>query len=260
MGSGFFCALNHTAPSGAFLLGLRPLCAVLPCFVPSAHPELAFCVGSGSMARGSGRFWSVFGIPGRCGFAGMGAPATRHRSGRGPRGRGWVGFFGGWSSRCAFGPFLPRLRRFPALWLGVVARGGGGSGYLWGCGGSPARGHGSACGAAWEWAEPTAGERAGARGRGWVRVLPGNSTLLRLPALPLLYLMAHPCCAFRRLPARRPREGDSGAGQRYVRIGFGSRGVAGLRAGERLRCGRRVGEAHGRGAGYEPRHGMGSGF
>ena len=87
-------------------------------------------------------------------------------------------------------------------------------------------------------------EVGGAYGKGRVRNFSGKSTLLRLPVLPLLCLMALPCCAFRRLPSRRSREGDSGAGRRYVRIGFGCWGVAGSRARERLWRGRGVGKAH----------------
>ena len=45
-----------------------------------------------------------------------------------------------------------------------------------------ARGQGNACGVAGEWAEPMGGERAEARGMGWVRVFSGNSTRLRLAA------------------------------------------------------------------------------
>ena len=74
---------------------------------------------------------------------------------------------------------------------------------------------------------------------------------------PLLCLMAHPCCAFRRLPALRSGEGGGGAGRRDVRSGFGSRGVVGSRAGKRLRRGRGVGGAHGGRVGAGPRHGDG---
>ena len=55
-----------------------------------------------------------------------------------------------------------------------------------------ARGQGSAGGAAGEWAGATAGERAMARGRGWVWDFLGNSTRLRLAAFL--------CCAFRHNP------------------------------------------------------------
>ena len=43
MGSEFYGELNHAAPSGAFLEGLRPISSALLCSVPSAHPERALC-------------------------------------------------------------------------------------------------------------------------------------------------------------------------------------------------------------------------
>jgi len=111
------------------------------------------------------------------------------------------------------GRSMPRLWRFPALRSGEggegMAHGGGGprnpagSGCLGESGVSRARGHGSADGAA--------GEPAGARGKGWVRVFAGNSTRLRLPVFlsraspqipaalcsaSLLYLTAQPDHAF----------------------------------------------------------------
>ena len=112
-----------------------------------------------------------------------------------------------------------------------------------------ARGQGSVCAAAWEWAEPTAGERARARGRGGVRVFSANSIKLHFAAFlcrasrqipaapssaPLLYLTAHPC---RACGALLP----FGSGKVAVVRGGGASGVAwgvgALRAWERLRHG-----------------------
>ena len=100
---------------------------------------------------------------------------------------------------CAFGASLP----FGPGKVAVV-RSGGVSGLALEVGALLARGHGSTCGAAWEWAGPA----AGARGWGWVRNFSVHSTMLRLAAFycrafrqipsalssaSLLYLMADPC-------------------------------------------------------------------
>ena len=95
---------------------------------------------------------------------------------------------------CAFGTSGPRFSAPTCASLGVMERGGGGGrASLGGFGASRACGQGSACGAAGEWAGPTAGERVGARGRGWVRDFSGNSTRLRLAAFL--------CRASRQIPA-----------------------------------------------------------
>ena len=116
-----------------------------------------------------------------------------------------------------------------------------------------------------EWAGPTAGERAEARGRGWVRVLSGNSTGLRLAAFLCCVFgvfRQDPCRAFRRFlavpygpsmsrlrrfPALQSGEGGGSAGGGGFRGGFGGRGVVGLRTGKRRQLGRGAGGAHCRG-------------
>ena len=85
----------------------------------------------------------------------------------------------------AFGTSRLRLSGPPRASLGVVAQGGWASGVSSGGGVSWACGQRNACGVAGEWAGPTAGERVGARGKGWVRVFSGNSTRM--------FLLARPC-------------------------------------------------------------------
>ena len=87
-----------------------------------------------------------------------------------------------------FGTSGPRLLAPPCPSPGMVARGGGMSGVALIAGALRARGQGGTCGEAWEWAEPTARERARTRGMGWASGFSGNSTILSLVTLP--------CCAF----------------------------------------------------------------
>ena len=106
----------------------------------------------------------------------------------------------------------------------MVARSGGGSGGLWGCGGLRARGQGNACGVAGKWAEPTAGERARARGMGWGRFFWWVDPMLRLLALP--------CCFFGApLPSRCWRGAEGG-----VLVGVGMGGGGGFWLWKRWRC------------------------
>ena len=82
---------------------------------------------------------------------------------------------------CACGPSLRGSHALCLRHIGTApfrtplrfARGGG-AGFLRGIGALRARGQGNAYGVAGEWAGPTAGERARARGRGGVRDFPGN--------------------------------------------------------------------------------------
>ena len=128
------CLTEH--PCGAFLRS--PV-------VPPAYPCRAFGAflpfGPGKVARGWRTAagvpeipWAqvVLGNP-RCrGLVGMEAPVARQGSGGG-RGMGWVRVFAGNSIRLRLpvfpcftpGTSMPRLRRFPALRLRVVARGSG---------------------------------------------------------------------------------------------------------------------------------------
>ena len=169
----------------------------LPCSVPSVHPDRAFsaskCITRGSGAGDMGRR-SVFGDRGRCGLAGRGASAPRHGSGRSPRRGSGLGpaagdgfeFFRGIQPGFAFRRFSvgplgrsrPRVSALPCSSLGVVVRGGGGSGYLGGSGAQGARGQGNACGVVGEWA------RARGRGGGFG-----------------IFLGIQPCCALRRFSA-----------------------------------------------------------
>jgi len=103
----------------------------------------------------------------------------------------------------------PRLLAPPCPSPGMVARGGGMSGVALVAGALRARGQGGTCGEAWEWAEPTARERARTRGMGWASGFSGNSTILSLVTLP--------CCAFgtylprlRRCPALSVLAGSGG--------------------------------------------------
>ena len=86
-----------------------------------------------------------------------------------------------------------------------------------------------------EWAGPTAGERAEARGRGWVRVLSGNSTGLRLAAFL--------CCVFGAFRQSYAVIWVTRANQaaRFSGVALGGQGVVGLRARARLRRGRGAG-------------------
>ena len=287
--------------------------------VSSAHPYRAFggCLRFGSeWWRGkAGGLWFLE-SSGCRGLAGSGASAARHGSGQGPRlGSGlrpaaWDGFgilrgiepcrafrclSGGPAANllgapmlCTFGTSGARPLRFLLSRLGVDgARRRKVLECLWGAVALRARGQGSVCGLAWEWAGPTPGERAKAHGMGWVRFFvefnqaapcgvslsrltadsgctfqgfpagPHGISMPRFPALACCVFGPPPCCAF----------GSSlpfGPGKLAVVRGVGvsgvSLGVAGSRAGERLWRGMGVGGAHGRGAGCGPRHGVGSGF
>ena len=114
------------------------------------------------MALGVGASWAR-GHGNACGVAGERA---------GARGMGRIQvFLQGIQPSCVFRrthavpPAHPcrAIRRSPGLRFG---EGGGGFGVLLGTGALRDCGHRSAYGAAWEWAEPMAGERAVARGRG----------------------------------------------------------------------------------------------
>ena len=125
------------------------------------------------------------------------------------RGRGWVRVLPGNSTELRRPAFLCRVSRqtpaalssvslrcltaYPCRAFGAslpfgpqkvaVVRDGGMSGVALTAGALQARGHRSACGAAWEWAGPTAGERAETRSVGWIRFFSANSTMPLLPAL-----------------------------------------------------------------------------
>jgi len=236
VGSGFFAEFNQAAPSGDSLPGFTagPCCAFRRFLaVPPAHPCCAFRLLPALRSREGGSGWwravpvvrGVLGHPAPYGLAGRGA-------GGGAVGDGF-GIFTGNSTRLRLAVFLCRafrqipaalssasvlcltahpcraFQRFPALRLRVVAWGGGDSGCLWESGVSRARGHGNAGGAAWEWAEPAAGERSMSRDRRWVRDFSGNSTMLRLLAflcrasrqIPLPRFPALRCCASWHIPA-----------------------------------------------------------
>ena len=101
---------------------------------------------------------------------------------------------------------MPGLSALPCpsvrgRWLGVVARGEGGSGCLGEFGASRTCGHGSACGAAWEWVKPTAGERAGAPRYGMGSGFFGDLNQASPSGVSLPGFAADPCCAFWHFPA-----------------------------------------------------------
>ena len=173
---GFFGEFNEAAPCGVSLFGFSAdLCRAFQRFSAlspgTSMPRLRRfpALRLGVVTRGGGG--SGFqGDSGACGLPGMGAPAARLRSGRGPRQGMDSEFYGELSHAAPCGVPLLRLRRIPALRFEEVAPGSGDFwGVFGGIGASTARGQGNACSAAVEWAGPTAGERAGGRGRGWVR-------------------------------------------------------------------------------------------
>ena len=171
----------------------------------------------------SGALWAR-GQGNACGVAWEWTRAPGRGAGGGPRQGMGSGFFRGIQPDCALrfslpglpanhcwafqrfravphGTSLPRLRRCPALRLGVMARGGGDSECLWESGVLRACGHGSAYGAAWEWAGVTAGERAYGPRPGMGSGFSGEFNQTEPCGVSLLGLPADLCRAFQRFPA-----------------------------------------------------------
>ena len=220
MGSGFFGECNQASPCGVSLSGVPAEPGRAFQRFPAVPHRTSlirlrrlpvFRSGEGDGGAGRRGFRAVFG--GR-GLADRGVGGAHGRgAGGGVRQGVRSGFFGdlNHASPCGVslpglatdscrvfqrflavphGTSLPRLRRCPALRLGVMARGGGDLGCLWASGAMLARGHGSG-------RSPRRGSGRGARhgvGSGFFGELKSGCSFRCFSAGPAAYL----CCALGR--------------------------------------------------------------